>query len=223
MYFAVDLSLRITTDLTPVEHITSVTSTTTTLGVMILALLVGTVVSLVLAHILDRGVNPIRDAISDYGAREYKILYRLTAFWMGMAGLLMAVMLGDALFPKPTLVILLLLLFAAVRWAVTLFPVDLPDEEETDTGRSHNVLATLAFASFAIAAAILPMAIADDPFWANELNALRALGYATALLAIAVGLTHRLILTNIFGLVERLLYVAMIGWLATISIILLAA
>lgn len=212
----------LTTTLTPIDHITSVTSTTTTLAVMILALLIGAVVSLVLAHILDRGVNPIRDAVSDYGAREYKILYRLTAFWIGFAGLLMAVMLGDAIFPKPTLVILLLLLFAGTRWAITLFPVDLPGEEDTGTGRSHVVLATMAFGAFAIAAAVFPMSIADDPFWANELNALRTLGYATAALAIATAVTHRLILTNIFGLVERLYYAAMIGWLATISIIFLS-
>lgn len=189
---------------------------------MILALLVGAVVSLVLAHFLDRGVNPIRDAVSDYGARDYKILYRLTAFWIGFAGLLMAVMLGDAIFPKPTLVILLLLLFAGTRWAITLFPVDLPGEEDTGTGRSHVVLAIMAFGAFAIAAAIFPELIAGDPFWTNELGGLRALRYVITALAIATALTHRLILTNIFGLVERLYYAAMISWLATISIIFLS-
>lgn len=216
-----DTAEETTTTFTPINHLTSVTSTTELLAVMILALLAGALVSLVLAHILDRGVNPIRDAVSDYGARKYKNLYRITAFWIGFAGLLTAVMLGDALFPKPTLVILLLLVYAATRGAITLFPVDLPGEEQTSVGRSHEVLATIAFASFAIAAAIFPEAIKDDPFWADKLDALRALGYFTLITAVATGLTHRLLLKGIFGAVERLYYAAMFAWMATIALILL--
>lgn len=211
-----------TTTLTPIDQITSVTSTTTTLGVMILALLVGVVVSLVLAHILDRGVNPVRDAISDYGAREYKILYRLAAFWLGTAGLLMAVMLGDALFPKPTAVILFVLIFAAVRWAIILFPVDLPDEEDTGSGRSHLVLAGIAFASISFAQGNFTLAIRDDPFWDPSFTLVRAVGFAVISLAIATGMT-RFAFERVFGLVERLFYAAMITWFATISVILLTA
>ncbi|MGB0889225.1 MAG: hypothetical protein ACPGWS_02980, partial [Solirubrobacterales bacterium] len=65
-----------TFDITPIEHLTTVSSTTETLAAMVLALLIGAFVSLVAAHLLDRGVNPISDAVSDYGARDYKMLTR---------------------------------------------------------------------------------------------------------------------------------------------------
>lgn len=210
-----------TTTFTPINHLTSVTSTTELLAVMILALLAGALISLVLAHILDRGVNPIRDAVSDYGARKYKNLYRLTAFWLGFAGLLTAVMLGDALFPKPTLVILLLLVYAATRGAITMFPVDLPGEEQTSVGRSHEVLATLAFGSFVIAAAIFPEVVKEDPFWGEERDLLNGLALFALLAGIATGLTRHLIFRSIFGAVERVYYVAMFAWMTTIALILL--
>ncbi|MGB0872732.1 MAG: DUF998 domain-containing protein [Solirubrobacterales bacterium] len=210
-----------TFDITPIEHLTTVSSTTETLAAMVLALLIGAFVSLVAAHLLDRGVNPISDAVSDYGARDYKMLYRLTAFWMGFAGLLTAVMLGDALYPKPTLVILLLLVFAATRGAITLFPVDLPGADETQTGRSHTVLATIAFASFALAAALLPRELSDDPFWTDHLQTMRGLGIVVFATAIGTAITHRVALKQYFGLVERLFYVAMFAWLATPCVIFL--
>lgn len=205
----------------PENHITSVSSATETLATFILVLVAGSLISLISVHLLDRGVNPIREAVSDYGAREYAWFYRLTAIWMGVAGVLMAVMLGDAMFPKPTLTIILLLVFAATRTAITIFPTDLEDEEETSVGRSHTALAAIAFASIAIAAGSFTLAIADDPFWSDYLSLLRAIGIAVIITAVATGLTRKVVLTGYFGLVERIFYVAMFSWFSAVSLILL--
>lgn len=204
-----------------VNHITSVSGTTQTLATFILFLVAGSVVSLISVHLLDRGVNPVRDAVSDYGAREYAWFYRLAAIWMGVAGVLMAVMLGDAMFPKPTLTIILLLVFAATRTAITIFPTDLEDEEDTSVGRSHTVLAAIAFASIAVAAGNFTLAIADDPFWDDYFSLVRALGIFVFATAVATGLTRRVVLTNYFGLVERIFYLAMFSWFSAVALILL--
>ena len=203
------------------NHITSVSSTTEMLATFILVLVAGSLISLISVHLLDRGVNPVRDAVSDYGAREYAWFYRLTAIWTGVAGVLTAVMLGDAMFPKPTLTIMLLLIFAATRTAITIFPTDLEEDEGTSVGRSHTVLAAIAFAAIAVAAGSFTLAIADDPFWSDSLTLLRGLGIALIISAIATGLTRKVVLTGYFGLVERIFYLAMFSWFSAVALILL--
>lgn len=207
----------------PVEklHITTVSSTTQLLAVMILGLVAGAAVSLVTVHFLDRGVNPLSEAVSDYGAREHAWFYRLTAIWLGLAGLLTAVMLGDAIFPKPTWTILLLLVFAAVRGAITIFPTDIEGEESTSIGRSHFVLAVIAFASIAIAAGTFAEVVHLDPFWKPHLGLLRFLGGFVVSTAALSAISRQVFFTGLFGLFERLLYVAMFAWLAGLALILL--
>lgn len=202
-------------------HITTVTDTTQMLAVAILFLVAGAFLSLLFVHVADRGVNPVREAVSDYGAREHAWFYRLAAIWLGVAGLLMAVMLGDAIFPKPSLTILLLLVFAATRTAITIFPTDIEGEEATSTGRSHIVLAVVAFASIAIAAGTFAEIVHLDPFWKPHLGLLRALGGFVVLTAMLSAISRRLVLTGLFGLFERLLYLAMFAWFVGISLILL--
>lgn len=211
------------TDVTLIDHITSSSSTTKSLAVVIIGLAAATLVLLLTLMILPTGINPIREAVSDHGVGEYRNFYRLAAFWLGLAGLLMAVMLGNAIFPKPSIAIILMLLFAGTRWAITIFPTDLPGEEETSVGRSHTILAVLAFASFAVAAGTFYFSVHEDPFWHSHHALVAILGWAVVVTAIATGLTRRLVLTNIFGLIERLLYVAMCAWLIGISALLLNA
>lgn len=204
-----------------VLHITTSDDTTHTLAVFVLLLVGGSFVSLLALHLLDRGVNPISEAVSDYGARQHAWFYRIAAIWLGFAGVLTAVMLGDAMFPKPTLLILCMLVFAAARWAITMFPTDLPGEEESVTGIWHTAFAATAFAAIALAAATFPLFAHPDPFWRAHMTVLWATGGAVALLAIATGITRRAALTGIFGLVERLLYLAMFAWFAALALILL--
>ena len=207
----------------PLADSTAVTSTTTLLAWMIVILLVGAFLSLVFAHIAGRGqVNPISEAVSDYGVGELRWIYRIAALWMGLAGLLTGAMLGDAMYPKPTLVILLLILFAATRWAITIFPTDLEGEEETSVGRSHVVLAVTAFASISIASALFAGVIGDDRFWDGEQGLMAAIAAAMVVLAVGSGLSRRFF-PQLFGLIERLLYLAMFVWLGTIAVIMLSA
>jgi hypothetical protein len=202
------------------HHITTVSGTTQTMATFVLVLVAGSLISLVSVHLLDRGVKPLHDAVSDYGAREHPWFYRLAAIWLGFAGLLTAVIFADAIFPKPTLTILALLLFAATRWAITIFPTDLEDEDETSVGRSHTVLAAVAFASIAIAAVSFNSAIADDPFWASSSDLLLALaGFVTAA-AVATGIA-RARHQHYFGLIERVLYLAMYSWFSAVALIVL--
>lgn len=202
-----------------VKHVTYFSSTDQGLAVFVLLLVAGAFASIVAAHLIDRGVNPIRDAVSDFGAREHPWPYRLAAIWLGLAGLLTAVILADAMFPKPTFVILCLLLFAAARWAITIFPTDLEDEEETSIGRTHVMLAVAAFGSVSAASLAFALtAVGRDPFWDPYGTLLSVLaGFVTgfALTTGAARINH----SPRFGLHERLLYLAMFAWFSAIALI----
>lgn len=202
-------------------HITTVSDTTEAFAVAILLLVVASAASLITAHIADRGVSPMRDAVSDFGARQNPWFYRLTVLWLGAAALLLSVTLADAMFPKPTLTILALLVFAAARWAITVFPVDLEGAEPTPVGRSHNALGVLAFASFAVAAVAFVAAARPDSFWDGSTALLTALAAVLAVVTALTGFARRAH-SRFFGLVERLLYVAIYGWLAAVAVLLLA-
>lgn len=202
------------------NHITTVTSTTEGLAVFVLLLVAGSFLSLVAAHFVDRGVDPIRDAVSDFGAREHPWFYRIAAIWLGLAGILTAVMLGDAMYPKPTLTILALLVFAATRWAITIFPTDLEGEDETSTGRSHVVLAVAAFAAIVLAAIAFQYESLDDPFW-DDISLV--LGLIMIALGTSAGATAGAFIRNraYFGLAERILYLSMFAWFSAIALVLL--
>jgi hypothetical protein len=204
------------------NHITTTSSSTDILcGFVILSAALAAL-ALVIVHFLPTGVNPVSEAVSDYGAGEYKNFYRLAAFWLGASGLLLSITFGKAIFPKPTVTILALLVFAAVRWVIIIFPTDLPDAEETDVGKAHVTLAKIAFVSIAVASAFFPSQVHDDPLWHKYTSLLWALAAAITITAIATALT-RSFYSQLFGLAERLLYVAMFTWLITCAAIMLTA
>jgi hypothetical protein len=202
------------------NHITTTSSSTDILcGFVILSASLAAL-ALIIVHFLPTGVNPISEAVSDYGVGEYRNFYRLAAFWLGASGLLLAITFGKAIFPKPTVTILALLVFATVRWAIVIFPTDLPDAEETDVGKAHVTLARIAFVSIAVAAAFFPGQVSDDPLWHKYTGLLWALAAAIAIAVVATGVT-RSYYRRLFGLVERMLYVTMITWLITCAAIML--
>jgi hypothetical protein len=203
------------------NHITTTSSSTDILSMFVILSASLAALTLVIVHFLPTGVKPISEAVSDYGVGEYKNFYRLIVFWLGASGLLLSITLGKAIFPKPTLTILALLVFAAVRWVIIIFPTDLPDAEETDVGSAHVRLAQIAFVSIAIAAAFFPQQVHDDPLWHKYTGLLWVLAAAIAITAFATGLT-RSFSKQFFGLAERMLYVSMFAWLITCAVILLS-
>jgi len=105
---------------------------------------------------------------------------------------------------------------------ITIFPTDLPGEEPTDVGRYHLILAAIAFTSIAVAAGVFHTTVEHDPFWKPHIGLLAGLGYLVIAAAVGTALTRRVVLTRWFGVVERLLYVAMLAWLGAVAVILVS-
>lgn len=202
--------------------ITTASTSAKQLAFAVLILLGFTLASLIAAHIAQREVKPLRDAVSDYGVRGNPWFYRAAVAWIGFASLLLAVIFATSVYPKPSLTILLLLIFAGTRWAITIYPVDLEGAEPTPVGRTHTVLASVAFGALALAAVSFASETAGDPFWADGHARLTVLAVVVPVLALATA-AARALKSRWFGLVERLFYVAMISWLATPAILLLSS
>lgn len=183
--------------------------------VLAAALLLGggavALLALIVVHALPTGLDPRRDPVSQYGITRFRAWYWTAAAGASLAGL------GGALFfvagrsAIALVTVVLLLVFAAARAMIGFFPMDAPGDPRTGTGRTHNLLATAAFApvtaaAFTGAGALHDAGFADYSLWSTLCGALMAVGTVGLIIA------ARRPSLAIFGLVERLIYVGFLVW-----------
>lgn len=172
-------------------------------------------------HLLPTGHNPLRDAVSDYGAGPYRAWYRTTVVGLAVASASLTVAFARDGGPGAGSLIALAV-FGASRLAIAWFPVDLPGERATLPGRIHNVLAVAAFASIAVAASSIPDGLTAAA-WSGKANGLNLVGAVVMWVAIATGVFFAVApLRRWFGLVERALYWATFAWLTLAAVDLIA-
>jgi len=175
--------------------------------------------ALVYLHTLPTGYRPLTDAVSDYGVGPFRVWYRVQASALGLTAILLALALWAGVRPVPVRPIGLLVAFGIARLLIPFFPTDLDRTKPTSTGRTHLQLAAAAFVTIAFAAPTLHAAIKDDPAWAGIAQLLGRLGWAVATTALITGIALRVPpLRQRFGLIERLLYAAMIAWFLVVAI-----
>jgi hypothetical protein len=179
------------------------------LSLVALALGAGAVVRL---HLAGTGLSPVRQAVSDYGTTDQHLLYRVQVVAFGVSALLLMAALadGDAIRDAG---LVWLSIYGAARIAIAWFMIDRDATKQTTEGRVHALLAALAFAAIAVAATTIGSDLGD---------AYLALGWVVAGTAIATAV-FRVVpaLAPWFGLVERLLYLATVAWIATVAVHLL--
>jgi len=180
---------------------------TATLAVGALFLAIAAALVLIRLHTLPTGLDPRRDAISDYGATAFHLYYRAMVVMLGLSAACLAIALhrtGDV----RTSGQIWLWIFAASRVAIAGFMTVTPERRVTVEAQIHLLLAAAAFTSIAFAA----------PLISSDLD----LGQTIASLVIASAvatLVFRAVkpLRSYFGLVERILYVSFIAWLIVMA------
>lgn len=192
------------------------------LGVLaIMSLAVG-ITALVVLHLAPTGYSPVRDAVSDYGVGRYAWGYRTQVIAIGVAAAFEAggfARDGTA----ATAGIVWLVVYAASRIAIALAPTDLPDAPRTRTGRVHALLAIVAFTSIAVATSSIPNDLRGVSGWGGWADPLNTLGTIVVVTAVATALAILIPpLRRVFGLVERLLYLASLAWLLTAAVAFIA-
>ena len=193
-------------------------TTAAVLAALAAAAVVAGAVSLVWVHFLPTGRRAAVDAVSDYGAGPYRLFYRTTVIALGAGALLLLIALARGT-DVASGGLIWLGVYAITRVAIAFFPTDLEGKPVTAVGRVHLALAAAAFAAIAFAAADLAPALRDEPGWgaAGLIGALRWAVVITAVATLAARVVVPLRLVA-FGLVERLLYLASIGFLLVVAV-----
>lgn len=157
-------------------------------------------------HLLPTGLNPVRDAVSDYGRTPYHRDYRAMAILLGVAAALLALGLRA---DTDAAAQWWLWLFAGCRIAIAWFMTDENPPPVTTEGRIHAALAAGAFAAIAFAGA--------NTRWTGEAAAIAILGTAVWITAVITlfAMLIRPVRRRFFGLAERGLYLTTIAWLLT--------
>jgi hypothetical protein len=160
--------------------------------------------ALVRLHLTPTGLDPVRDAVSDYGTTPFHMLYRAQAVLVGVAAILVAARLGDR---TDATGLGWLSAFGATRIAIAAFMTDRPRTPATTAGRLHAALAVAAFTTIAVAGTTVR--------WSAMPAILDGLGTAIAAAAVLTLVTAALPpLRRVFGAAERLLYLTFLAWLA---------
>jgi hypothetical protein len=193
-----------------------------TTGAVLAALAAGAfaaaAVTLIWVNVLRTGHNPVRNAVSDYGASGYRAFYRATVVLLGLGALLLLVGLAHGTGVARGGLIWLGV-YGVSRIAIAFFPTDLDGAPVTPVGRVHIALAAAAFTAVAFAAADLTPSLGDQPGWDGASGLLDILRWAVVITAVGTLLTRVVLqLRRVFGLVERLLYAASIAFLLTVSV-----
>lgn len=183
-------------------------------GVTAAGLIVG-VVTLIVLHLLPTGLSPIRRPVSQYGLGRYRVGYRVQTISYGLAGLGAAIVVAAVPRPDPVAAGLCIV-FALSRIAIGWFPMDLPGVTPTRVGRTHGLLAMLAFGSVLLAAGQLWRAL-DRAGSDHSLATLSGVLSGVMLLAILLMGADRRRGGGLFGLIERVFYLAMTVWFAIVA------
>ncbi len=195
-------------------------STVVVAGVLALIGVAAAVASLSYLHLAPTGLSPLRNAVSQYGITEYRAGYRAAAISLGLAGAATAAGLDSAVRARGLgVVVALLVVFAVARLIISWFPMDAPGAPRTSTGQAHGLIAIVTFGAVTLAALRLGNVLRTGVRW-HSLGAVSTdLGWAMAASIAAMFLTRASPdLRRYFGAIERLLYVAIIGWLTLFAV-----
>jgi hypothetical protein len=168
-------------------------------------------VGVIVLHVGEREMNPIRDAVSLYVHAPLGVLYYVQVIATGVSALalLAALRARGAMHSREGLIALGL--YGLSRLAIAAFPTDPKGAPTTDRGRVHLILAVVAFASAAFMTGSLTPALASHAAWSDLAGVLRVASIVTITSAVAVVL--RPLTRPIFGLVERGIYLGAFVWL----------
>jgi hypothetical protein len=193
-----------------------------TTGAVLAALAAGAfaaaAITLIWVNVLRTGHDPVRNAVSDYGASGYRAFYRATVVLLGIGALLLLVGLAHGS-DVARGGLIWLGVYGVSRIAIAFFPTDLEGAPVTPVGRVHIALAAAAFTAIAFAAADLTPSLRDQPGWDGISAVLGVMRWAVVITAVGTLFTRVVAqVRRVFGLVERLLYAASIAFLLTVSI-----
>lgn len=173
-------------------------------------------VGLIAVHVLPTGLNPLRDPVSQYHLTRYRPVILASTLSAAVAGVGAILALTGLLGSAATVCNLLLGLFIAARALIPFLRMDPPGSPVTPVGRTHTVLAFVAFGS-AIAVAFVAGGVLHDAGFESEATWSTIFGVIGAIGAVGLLIGVIAKRPGMFGLFERLIYVGFIAWFLLIG------
>jgi hypothetical protein len=177
------------------------------LGAACLAIAAGLLVQM---HLLDTGLDPVRDAVSLYGTTRIHRHYRAMVIALGLSALLIAIGLRR---DTDAHHLIWLWIFGSCRIAIAGFMMDGDRTSPSVAGRVHLLLAVGAFTAIAFAGAKID--------WSGAPGTLHPVGRAIVASVLATAVA-RFSPMRLFGLAERLIYATALIWLTIAAASLIA-
>ena len=167
-------------------------------------------------HFLRPDVNPVTEAISNYGVGTYSSL--LTAAVLGSAVAALALTLGLYLGMVPParsyVGLFFLGLYGVSRLLESLFPIDV-GAEATLSGTIHNILGQLAFFGFSLAVILLSLSMGKDERWRSFRRPALVVSYAVVLTDVLTIVGSNI---GLFGVTQRLATVTAMLWMLLVGL-----
>jgi hypothetical protein len=188
-------------------------------GVTALLALATVVAALGYLHFAPTGLSPVRNAVSQYGITTFRAGYRVATIAFGVAGIALAIGIDRSTSGGGReAVVVVLVLFAIARLAISWFPMDAPGSDRTSTGQMHGLLALVAFASATYAAFRLAIVLSHGTRWRSLAPVSSALGWAmvACLLGMLLARSFPAVRAR-FGSIERGFYLSAIAWFAVFA------
>jgi hypothetical protein len=187
-------------------------------GSIALAGLVGVVAALGYLHLAPTGLSPVRNAVSQYGITSYALGYRIATIAFALSGAALAISISRISDLSSGSVVVFLVVFAGARSAISWYPMDAPGSARTQSGRTHGILAIVAFGAVTAAAFGLGRDLSVQTSHAALATTSSTLGWAMlAALLVMVAARSNAAVRAKFGLIERCFYLAAIAWFAVIA------
>jgi len=192
------------------------------IGALILLFLALSTGCLVYLHFLPTGLNPLRNAVSEYGAGRFRFWYQAMCVNQAIAAFLTAAVLATKVQSAPFTTDLSLVVLGLARLIIAKAPVTVVRGKRKTVNGTHLLMAAIIFTSAVVASASFTRHIAGNSEWLNVAKALRVFKWSILIFALATTVTV-IVPRGIryLGTAERLLYISIIGWFAVIGIHLL--
>jgi Protein of unknown function (DUF998) len=177
------------------------------------------VVALITLHVLPTGYDPVRDAVSDYGVGTFRGWFWLQAFAGGLACLFLAIALAQLHPYTPAQAVVALIVTAVARLLIPFFATDQGGNRfRTSHGKTHMILAVVAFGGLVWAATSLWASVQHYPAWHGAESLLTIVPWvmvgSVILVVLAIWGPR---LARFFGLFERVFYLSSLVWFFTVA------
>jgi hypothetical protein len=173
-------------------------------------------VAFVLLHILKTPYNPLKDPVSNYAVSKYGYLYNIQAFTSGICVVCLLFILKFKGVFLPSAGYWGFVIYSISRMLIFAFPTDINDVK-TVKGKIHTLLAILTFSGIAVgigfSTPVLQQLLVESggEIWI-DISAKIVYFSAVVFLIYSVIKVRK----SMYGLVERLIYIGVLSWLATI-------